>query len=474
MGKIVLDNFNLGGLSDSPHAGARYTQPYIVGMDVHSKPGVMRVAQKMTKETSGTEPDEFCEVAIACSNGASYWFSKTSGKIWKRATDGTWSLIYTTSPGAGTAGCLGAYEFNGYIYWATSHRLHRITVANAATWASPDINWQTWTDTAAAYHPMIDVNGILYIGDGYQIDQVEGTTFSDSALDLPTEYDVTCLARVGTVLLIGTSIADNVNIARVFVWNTWSVSWSEDAVAPEAGVNAFLMLDNTILVSCGLAGNLYAFGGKTLDLYRKVPGDYNPSATGFIRPNAVANYRGSLVFGYHNLAGTPALPGTYVLGRHTNGYPMVLTLDYPISTGNLTTADIGKILVIGNDLFVSWYDPGQEAGFRYGVDKLDWTAKCTVAYMETVVMKPDRTEQTNFAEYEVDYDTMPSGAAVGLQYKRAEDSSYTALSMIQDTMRKKYTAELILSSPTLQLKYVPTVSGNNAPEIEDIVVRTQE
>jgi len=138
----------------------------IVGFDLHSEPGIIKVQRKLTKE-SGTTVDALVKNTVVCSNGETYLFSSTSGKIWRRKSDASYALAYTTVPTSGGTGCLGAAEYNGYIYWATENYLHRITIANAltATWGTLDANWQAFTNGDASYHPMKIVNNVLYIGD---------------------------------------------------------------------------------------------------------------------------------------------------------------------------------------------------------------------------------------------------------------------------------------------------------------------
>src|SRR4030042_1227099 len=106
---IPIDNFNLGGLADSKYSGEKYSLYRLIGFDLHSTPGVLKVAQKLTKD-SGATVDEFVKCQVTSSNGNTYHFSSTSGKIWERTNAGVWSLVYTTSPAVGDAGCLGAAE----------------------------------------------------------------------------------------------------------------------------------------------------------------------------------------------------------------------------------------------------------------------------------------------------------------------------------------------------------------------------
>ena len=127
------------GLSDSRWSGVAGSVAALIGINLHSTPGLIKVHQKLTKN-SGATVDEFCKIAVSVSTGVQIWFSSTSGKIWEKDTSDVWTLVYTTAPGAGTAGCSGAKEFDGYIYWATQSRLHRMPVANLGLSFSPQQN----------------------------------------------------------------------------------------------------------------------------------------------------------------------------------------------------------------------------------------------------------------------------------------------------------------------------------------------
>ena len=78
---IQIGNWNRGGLSDSKWSGTQDSFYKMVGLDMHSSPGVLKVAQKMAKD-SGSTVTEFCKERVASSNGYTYWGSADSGKIW--------------------------------------------------------------------------------------------------------------------------------------------------------------------------------------------------------------------------------------------------------------------------------------------------------------------------------------------------------------------------------------------------------
>lgn len=81
------------GLGDSRWSGVEGSVAESVGIDAHSTPGLLKVHQKLSKESS-TTIDELCKAAVSVSDGSKLWFSSESGKIW-REVGGTYSLVYT-------------------------------------------------------------------------------------------------------------------------------------------------------------------------------------------------------------------------------------------------------------------------------------------------------------------------------------------------------------------------------------------
>lgn len=172
----------INGLSDSKFAGAPGSAYRLVGVDYRSTPGLTKVHQAMSLDSptsGGNTLDEFCKVALAVSDGSTLWFSSESGKIW-RENNGTWTLVHTTVPTSGDAGCTGAEEYEGYVYWATEDYLHRIFVdALGLTWAdNVDQNYGEF-QYGVRDHPMALQNLQLFVADGTTIGSVDasfGTT----------------------------------------------------------------------------------------------------------------------------------------------------------------------------------------------------------------------------------------------------------------------------------------------------------
>jgi hypothetical protein len=197
---------------------------------------------------------------------------------------------------------LGAYEYQGYIYWATEGWLHRILASDAqgsAEWtANAALNWAEFDNGDADFHPMIEQNKVLYIGDGSLLAQVDAGVFTPDALDIAAPLRIKCVGKIGTDVLLGTYIDDLVSKSQILRWNTYSVSFTSADEIDEVGINAFIPGDNAVYVNAGLRGNIYIYDGEQLQLFKKIPGEYSTTEYGRLFPNAAANFNGKILIGF--------------------------------------------------------------------------------------------------------------------------------------------------------------------------------
>lgn len=480
--KVTIKNVNLGGIADSNYLGAANSVAEMVGFDIHSEPGIMKVNQALTKE-SGSTIDDFVKCSVACSDGKTYLFGSTNRKIWSRDSAGTYTLEATAAPAIiGSTGIKDAIEYEGYIYYTTYWFVGRVAVG--AAWSTRDDNWAQLgggasTGSDANWHPMKIVNGVLFIGVKGGVDQIDASTgsavYSAYALKIPSNLIVKCLGQLGTDLLIGTYVNSNVVETEVFRWNTWSISFTNSDPIPEVGINSFLAMDNFVLVNCGTKGNLYSYDGVKLEPYKQIKGTWDNSTNkGIVHPNARLNFHGLPLFGLSTSSGSPANMGVYSLARANKNYPYVLNCEQGISTGNLNNVEIGCIVGVGDIYLVSWKDTN--SGTVYGVDKLDLSNKYAAAYFITRVMMLDRTALLTYGVVNIGYRTLPENTTFTISAKK-NNGSMTAISAgdcTDDTMRNVFMSEVDAGEATsAQIKIAPSVSGNNAPEIEAVEIIVQ-
>lgn len=528
-GIVTINNWNGGGISESKITGKNNEALYkMIGTSVHDRVGLLTNNRRLVKD-SGSTIDALVKKLLPCSDGNLYAFSSTSGKIWKRAS-GVWSVAYTTDSAVGGDGTLGAYEFGGYIYWATQNYLYRIQVSHTGdTWSSyveevghlnldpvcgdsgylggtdydtdldtslsetagkwtefipslptmagvalniktvpstsltitlhnasdsviatktilnanlttgiNEIYWDTvvtseidasyhlhifqtgtggevysavaddltdvylevYGESNATYHPMIVQNGVLFIGDGSYIHQYENY-LKLWALDITKEHTIKCLGKMDIVLLEGTEVNSNINLATIFNWNTWSESWTIEDEIPETGIHAFIPVDNYVYVVAGKRSNVYFYNGQQLQLYRRIGGEYDRTDYTIVNPNAVTSFYGIPLIGVSNGSGNPLECGVYGMGTvNPSLYERIFDLEYVLSEG-LESIEIGAIAVLGNDIFVSW-----KHGSDYGVDTFDGNNLYSGTYIQTRVLYNDRNNKTVYRKAIINYESV--------------------------------------------------------------------
>jgi len=461
---ILLNNFHLGGIADSKYSGIPNSFASAIGLNLHAEPGVLKVNQKTTKE-SGSNIDDIPSRILPASDGKTYIFCRTNGKIWERASNGTYTLVHTdTNP---SPGILNAIEYMGYLYWFTAAKVGRWSIG--AAWASANDAYASFSVGNSLHHPAVIKNLILYIGDGYQVAQIDETgTFVGDALDLETKFVISAIGEAASDILPGATIASgNVVQTKVFRWNTYAPSFTSEDTVFEVGVNAFLPADNVVIAQCGQKGNIYSYNGEELQQFKRIAGDWSSTNKAFVNAAAVANYQGLPLFGLSNQSGNPASQGVYSFGSFSANYPQILNLEYVISTGNITGVEIGAIAVVGDDILIGWKDT--TGGTTYGVDKVDWTAKYASAFLETRVLTLDRMNGKDMA-VRIAYRSLPANTAITLQ-KSVNGAPYESVTLRKDDTRKLYeTTVKIAGAGSCQLKFGFTVSSNNAPEVEMIQI----
>lgn len=603
MADIQINEFNQGGVADSKWSGIKNSLYRIIGMNLHGTPGVIQANQRMAK-ISAITVDALCKEVVNCSDGNSYWFSSTTGKIFKVDSSGVVTLVYdlsnSTVANKGALGCLGAWEYKGRIYWATEKMLNYAQINTTADFTSPTIGFARFgeeqtigTNTAATYtlttainegathkqtftadfkklesvflsiaakgtgnwtvavhdasntligtitvvnaslgpggnffvfstpltltlgsiyhihvystvadgtvntgiasdledawmrfhapadneyHPMVDQNGVLYIGDRHFIHQVDvraadgAHEYQMKALDIEEPHRATVLAKFGTDLMIGTIIAANVDRCAVYRWNTTVVSFSNQDAVPEAGINAVIAGDNFVLLSAGKSGNLYSYDGDKAHFYKKIPGEYTKTKQAKINPQASAVFNGLTLLGVSNVVGNPCDQGVWSIGRYSGSYNIVLNVEYPTSNVDgsnnpiISGIEIGAIIVQGSDLLLSWAYNG-----TYGIDRIDYANKIQRPFIETRLIVPYRELQTNYKEIMANYADLPANTSMVIDYKKNHASSYaTDLVEVTDTERMLISAGNNLSANTLQIKVTLVTSGNDTPILEQV------
>jgi len=361
----------------------------LVNLDVHTSIGEAQCQLELISES--TTPNEPC-IQAEDTAGNIYFFSTTSGKTWKRAVaDAAYTLVNTNANGA-HAGCI---YFNGYIYYATSTKLGRFNLV--ATWAD---SFATFTN-GSIYKPMCELNLSLFIGDGKYVASVDNTnSFSDNALDILPQYNITALSSSGYDLLVWTTIGTKVKSCKVFLWDTYSPSWTVEDDIPENGVNCVIPADGITFVQCGDDGWLYYWAGSSAKRFFKLKD-----------VDTVQSDQNSTVHSGRPLFAT----GTKIFSIHreSDSYPYAVVQEYTATQGT-----IKSIRSTGGQLLVS---------NGTNIDKIG------TSYATATIDTPEADTGDNIF---VDYHSIGSGGTVGIS-TNIDNGGYSSQTTITDTIKKK-------------------------------------
>ena len=386
--------------------------------DVHSDPGLVQCQYAM--ESESTTPNEACFSTIDPS-GNKYYCSKTSGKIWKRTTAGSYSLVRTNANGAHT----GCRYFNGYLWYWTSTKLGTYDLAS------------TWNDsfaTGTAFRGSCEANNTLLICNGRYIARVDAAnSFSANEFTMPAQYKSTDIVNIGDDVLIGTYVSTDVAYCKVFLWDTISTSWTYEDEVFEIGVNCFIQLDNVRIAQCGTSGRFYYWTGSTMAYFGKIKG-----ITTALGEQMGVSYNGRPLFAN----GTKI----YSIHKEDSSFPYAFVGEYTC------TGTIASLAVQGQTLLAS---------VGTGVDKRG--TSLATAVIET----PEA--QAMITTVQVAYDDYPEG--VGIETK-VQNGSYVAQTpKVDPVSRVVYFDGGLESNSVFQAKITLTPQSTNNPKIKKIILK---
>ena len=386
---IQLDEFYKGN-GQSKYSGWEATQ----NLDVHSQFGTAQCQLALVSDS--TTPNEAC-VQATVADGTVYFFSTTSGKTWKRTTGGTVTLVNTNTNGA-HINAFYSSTLNKVLY-ATSTKLGHL-VASTDTFTD---SFATFTN-GSTYHPMEEVNQTVFIGDGkYAASVSSALAFSANALDIPAQHSMTAFINYQHYLAIGTIVGTNVNSCMLYIWDTYSSSWTYDDEILEAGVCTFIKSDNLTYLLCGNIGNIYYLSGNDATFFFQIRG---VTTSVGMQISTVLKRKPMLAIG----------TGIYSIYRASRNVNDAVVHEY---TGSATITSIG---VTGSQLL---------AHVGTGTMKID------VNYATAKITSPIMRRSGGNSVY-VPYESIPSGTSLGLETNVNNAGWVSETSFIDNTTDMRY------------------------------------
>lgn len=383
--------------------------------DIHEETGLIMPQYAM--ESESTTPNEECFSAIVPS-GDIYAVSKTSGKIWKRTTAGSWSLAHTNANTAHR----GARYFNGYLFFWTATKLGHFDLAS------------TWTDSFATgtnFRGSCEANNTLLIGNGRYVARVDSSnTFSANEFVVPAQFIITEMINIGDDVLIGTYVSSDVAYCKAFLWDTVSTGWSYEDEVFEIGINNFLRLDNIVVAQCGTSGRFYYWSGSQMVYFGKIRG-----ITTAVGEQMTTVYNGRPLF-----ANATQI---YSIHKEDSG------LNYAFCGEYTCTGTIASLIVQGQTLLAS-------VGTRFD--------KRGTSFATAIIETPEAQRQVT--DVKVGYDTYPEGIGI---FTKIQGGDYVEQTPIIDEHTREVGFDGGLGTNAVcQAKITLTPSGSNRPKLRYI------
>lgn len=182
------------------------------------------------------------------------------------------------TPGYGSSICV----YSNYIFVFLYNRIDYCLISNLLY--VPGTNWvYDWSVTAkpqkkgymdsiatqddAMYICNDNAVASILTNAGSTFDPANSATFTSNAaaLKLPVGEFATCIAELGTNLLVGGSKS------YIYPWDRVSTSYTYPLVVPENFIYKIVSTNTNAYIFAGSRGRIYVTNGTNIDLYKKIP-----------------------------------------------------------------------------------------------------------------------------------------------------------------------------------------------------------
>ncbi len=214
------------------------------------------------------------------------------------------------------------------------------------------------------YYTSTDGLGSLIETPGDSFDPTDTTTYTitDSALLLPESDESTCMAELGSYLLVGG------RLNFIYVWNKVDPGFSSLLNIPENFTSNIVATSQNAYVFSGTRGRIYITNGSGIDIYKKFPDYLTGVQNPFIRWQDANFGRNQLYFSLTatDMSGTTinTLAGIWAIDIDTDALRMINKTNNtayqgtvrmvaerpPSNSGNPVSS------IRGNGLQVGWYE----------------------------------------------------------------------------------------------------------------------
>lgn len=404
-----------------------------------------------------------------------------NGSIWTKYTDGVWTKI----DGNTNTNAEDIVVWKDYLFALGTSKIDvygKLSDIDSGTPAWTN-NWATFSDTVGDRPSLVGQDDVIYIGVGKNIASILETsgstfdpasggtyTFNDEALDLPDNYQITCLEELGSYLAIGTRYGYNFgagNVADIYLWDRVSTSFDLPVRLKTQGVRAMINYNNILYVIAGLKGDIYATNGTKSSLVGRVNAqmlDMQQENLQFeVYHNGIAQFRDKIIFGGATSSnGNPI--GVFSFNPKTGG----VSMDYTVSNDNDSNGiDIFSVYSDSdNVIYVGWQDASGTVS--YGLDKLSTTRRYTDdSYIVTGLYRvgQDRRKRV-FKHTEISLaKSLETGNRVKVYYRERLDENFTSIGTMSSGFSKIFDMNINVENIQVKIELETSSGTHYSPEL---------
>lgn len=288
---------------------------------------------------------------------------------------------------------LGITVFNNYLFVFMKQGIDYLPLASIINSSSNPTGlwvygWRTAQASQAGHRAIVGLDDALYFCNGADVgsvvvvagktfDPTDSTTFtfSNVALAIPT-YDVaTCLAQLGTSLLVGGILN------YIYPWDRVSTGFTYPIICAENYIRCMVTMNSSTYVFAGNRGKIYITNGANIQQYKKFPDALSGTVNPYYSWGWAIYWKDQLYFTISAVdnAGTTIsnFAGLWAIDiEDTNALRMVNSLSYGSYAGSVPTiAPMGDRLPTGDGVFAFWLNSTGGADYTSSTPYTNYEAR---------------------------------------------------------------------------------------------------
>lgn len=401
-------------------------------LQVFDKLGVATCNPSLARITGANQPDE-AVIGILDNAGALFLLGKTTGKIWKMATNETFTLAHTNANTAHKGGGM----FNNKLWYSTATKVG-------------SFDGSTWTDTVGTfvngsnYKPFLrtGVNkAFAYFGDGANIASInKDNGFNGAALEIPVDERVTDIAEWGDDICFAAFVSDTKPTSKMYRWNQYGDTYYKPDIIPDSFVSCLLESTRSNILFALTPNVLMYYTGTVLEQLKEL-------AQGALEINSYnkTTLNGRTYFAVGNIV--------YSLHRNDPTLPFGLIKEHILPTGHT----IDSLESNGTTIFIT-----SHTATEYFVYKVGTTKEAATITLPIIDGLPKNIY--------VNYRSMPTGCSISGEIK-INGGDWATINMKNEPEEMRYSMYSGIPAAKCsfsQVRITLTPSGTTAPIINSI------